>query len=334
MHTIPELVRQAGAVGLVTQREVLAGRVSVRCESADDSVHAILVGDEPVGYVKKGTDGTGTDDIIGRERRALSCLSAEDLGPQLLPGQPGNCLWVGVVRGVGLARIRGSAPELAEVCETWGVAVAQLHRLSTGRTGVPEAPRPWLLLPGRRDRAAHQVARGSARAGVLDAIDSESGLAAVTSEVAARWTDRHWMHGELTAAHVVVEIAPPVRVRFLNFENAGAGDPAWDLATAMDTITWMSQHWQTPAAPLIDYFLRGYRRAGGMGTVYPAMSAVRSLATAWWLAGFTDSSSAEVGGDTPEVGGGPAEVGGSAHWWLERARSFAARAGSRAHRAA
>ncbi len=321
MHTIPELVAQAGAVGLVTQREVRSGRVTVRTDTANDAVHAILVGGQPVGYVKKRAPGGGTDDPISRERRALSCLDDHDLGPRLLSAQPGDCLWVGVVRGTDLAHARGSVPELAEVCETWGVAVARLHRLSTARAGVPEAPRPWLLVSERRERAARHLTRGSAQSAVLSVIESEPGLRAVGSEVAARWTDRHWMHGGLTATHVVVEWAPPLRVRFLNFENAGLGDLAWDLATAIDTITWMSRRWQTPAEPLVDYFLRGYRRAGGLGTLYPAVQAVRALATAWWLAGSDAAEPTDK--ETIDVCG-----------WLDRARGFAARARSRSSAAA
>jgi aminoglycoside phosphotransferase len=315
MQTVPQIVAQANAVGLVTQREVRDGMVTVRSESAGEHVHAILVGNHPVGYVKERPSGSRQDDVINRERRTLTYLREVDLGPRLLAAQPGgDTLWVGVVRGVDLAHARGTVPELAEVCETWGVAVAQLHRLSTARPGVMEAPRPWLLAPDHRARVASGAVRGSDRAAIIAAIDNEPSLRAASRQVDARWTDRQWMHGDLTSANVVVESAPPMRVRFMNFEHAGLGDPAWDLATAMDTITWMAPQWRTPAEPLIDYFLRGYRRSGGLGTLYPAIQAVRALATAWQLAG-TRQDPTGVRAAEPD-----------SKTWLDRARAFAARA--------
>ncbi|MET1004302.1 MAG: aminoglycoside phosphotransferase family protein, partial [Propionibacteriaceae bacterium] len=235
---------------------------------------------------------------------------------------PDDALWFGVVRGVDLAHATGAVPELAEVCEAWGVAVAALHRLPTSRIGITEAPRPWLLEAQRRARLARGVRRGSARATVMDALDREPSLRAALEQVSARWTERHWMHGELRPHNVVVESNPPLRVRFLDFGQAGLGDPAWDLATAVDSITGLAPGWMTPAEPLVDYFLRGYRRAGGPGTLYPAVQASSALATAWQLADTTDGTSDQLS-DGATIGR-----------WLDRARAFARRAGMQPRAAA
>jgi hypothetical protein len=63
-----------------------------------------------------------------------------------------------------------------------------------------------------------------------------------------------------------------------------------DLASASDTIAWMSPRWHVKPQPLVDDFLLGYRRAGGPGRLYPAMQAVRALTNAFRLAGSPSGS--------------------------------------------
>jgi aminoglycoside phosphotransferase len=319
MNTVRELVAQASSVGLVTPREVRDGVVSIRDESRNNHVHAIMVRNHPVGYVKQRgwaslLDG---DDVINRERTNLRYLRDVDLGPRLLPDQPGDGLWVGVVKGVGLAEQRGNLPELTEVCQAWGVAVAELHGLRTTSAGLIQAPRPWVLQPSHRSRSMHDVGSASGYAAVLKAVDNEPVLRAAADQVEQRWANRYWIHGDLSATNVLVERVPSLRVRFIDFESAGIGDPAWDLATALDTIAWLTPIWHSSAEPLKEFFLRGYTRAGGTGRLYPAMQAVRSLATAWQAASHLDDGSQPR---EPEV------VLAEVHHWLNRARGYAARA--------
>jgi hypothetical protein len=63
---------------------------------------------------------------------------------------------------------------------------------------------------------------------------------------------------------------------------------------------------------LVDYLIFGYRRAGGPGQLYPAIQAVRALATGLWVA------------NTPQQ-----QIGQEAEleFWLGRARAYAARVG-------
>jgi aminoglycoside phosphotransferase len=317
MHTVPELVAQASEVGLVTHREVQDGVVSVRDQSGSNHpVHAILVRDHAVGYVKEQGCPGGRDghDVIARERQTLAYLDELDLGPRLLDRTPGEALWVGVVKGVGLERQHGNICQLAEICQSWGAAVGELHRMSTTGPGITYAPQPWSLHPDHRPPTMRAVSRNSAGATVLQAIESEPLLRVAAHEACQRWRARHWIHGDLTAANVVVQTAPSVRVRFVDFEDAGLGDPTWDLATVLDSITWLAPRWHTLPQPLIEYFLSGYRRSGGPGVLYPAMQAVRAVATAWQVA-QTELDSSDPDALRAEVSA-----------WLDRARHFAVRA--------
>jgi len=148
---------------------------------------------------------------------------------------------------------------------------------------------------------------------VLKAYESSSDLRAATREVDERWTELHWIHGNLNATNVVVDHQPALRVSFVDRDGVGLGDPAWDLASAVDVIAWLSPGWHAFPQALVDYFLLGYRRAGGPGRLYPAMQAVRALGTAVWAATHESADGKNL------------ETGVSA--WLDRARAHAARVG-------
>ena len=180
---------------------------------------------------------------------------------------------------------------------------------------APLAVRPWVIDPEHLTASRRRAAAGFGYAAVLKAYDSSRDLRAAASEVDARWTELHWIHGNLNAANVLVEPRPSLRVSFIDPEAVGIGDPAWDLAAAVDMIAWLSPRWRTTPQPLVDYLILGYRRAGGPGRLYPAMQAVRALATAVWVA------------DSPYESSGKAHVEGQLEFWLDRARAYAARVG-------
>jgi aminoglycoside phosphotransferase (APT) family kinase protein len=213
-----------------------------------------------------------------------------------------------------LAQQRGTIAQLAHICQAWGAALATLHTTSTRRLRAPLAPRPQVLsarwfMPSIRDAAG-----GSGYAEVLEAYESSPDLRAAAIEVDQRWTEQHWIHGNLSASTVMVEEQPALRVSFLDLERAGLGDPAWDLASAVDTINWLSPRWHAVAQPLADYMILGYRRAGGPGRLYPAIQAVRALATAVWVAELSQEWTGQEDGD-------------ELAFWLDRARAYAARVG-------
>ena len=217
--------------------------------------------------------------------------------------------------GVDLARYQGNVAELAAICQAWGTALATFHTMSIRRSVAPVAPRPAVLNPRHLMPSMRDAALGSGYATVLEAYESSPDLRAAASEVDDRWTEQHWIHGNLSASSVVVEQRPALRVSFVDLEGVGLGDPAWDLAAAVDTIDWLSPLKGAMPQLLVEYLLQGYRRAGGPGRLYPAMQAVRTLASALHAAGSEhESNRLEVErADLTSL--------------LERARAYAARVG-------
>ncbi len=222
--------------------------------------------------------------------------------------------------GADLAQQRGTIAQLAQICQAWGAAIATLHTTSTRRLPASLAPRPRVLSPWRLMPSMRDAAGGSGYAAVLEAYESSPDLRAAAIEVDQRWTEQHWIHGNLSANTVMVEEQPALRVSFLDLEGGGLGDPAWDLASAVDTITWLAPRlelasgWHAVAQPLVDYLILGYRRAGGPGRLYPAIQAVRALATAVWVAELPEERTKQEAQEELEL-------------WLDRARAYAARVG-------
>jgi Ser/Thr protein kinase RdoA (MazF antagonist) len=217
--------------------------------------------------------------------------------------------------GADLVQQRGTVAELAQICQAWGAAIATLHTTAVRRSSAPLAARPWVLDPEHMTASTRRMASGFEYVAVLRAYESSRDLRAAASEVDARWTELHWIHGNLNASNVLVEHRPALRVSFIDPQDAGFGDPAWDLASAVDMIAWLAPRWRAMPQPLVDYLLLGYRRAGGPGRLYPAIQAVRAMATAIWVANLPHGSAG--------VERSQAELA----VWLDRAREYAARVG-------
>jgi Ser/Thr protein kinase RdoA (MazF antagonist) len=214
-----------------------------------------------------------------------------------------------------LVQQRGTVAELAQICQAWGSAIAALHTTATHGSSAPLTARPWVIDPEHRTASMKSVLTGPGHKAVLHAYESSGELRAAAREVDERWTELHWIHGDLNATNVFVQHRPALLISFADLDGAGLGDPAWDLASAVDMIGWLSQRWRALSQPLVEYLLLGYRRAGGPGRLYPAMQAVRALATAKWVAESPLESTSEQ------------HIEAEVAFWLDRARAHAARLG-------
>jgi Ser/Thr protein kinase RdoA (MazF antagonist) len=288
-----DLLAQAVTAGLVAVREV-ADRVVGCATSANGSTSTLLLRGQPIAYVRHRPLPHG-EDAVSREERCLRLLADTGLVPEVLPGT-GDAVWTSAVRGRRLNAVTGTMAELADVCQTWGAAIAALHLTRIAPADEPPiAPRPWVLDPDRLPRTMRQAPAGSARAFVLRTLGSDRGLQRTVDRAADRWSADHWIHGDLTAERVLVQHAPELRVRFVDLRGAGLGDPGWDLAGALETIgalTAAQAPWHAASgACLSDYLLHGYRRAGGSAVIDPGTRALRMIARAWESAAMLDARS-------------------------------------------
>ena len=310
----PRLLAQAIGAGLVSADDVLDGLVAVAVRSRSNVVHRISRAGRPVAYVKERgaaslLDG---DDVVALEGAALRALSGLDRVCDALPLGAGTALWTRAVAGTPLGEALPADP--GQACRAWGAALAPLHRWPVRADGHAGAPPPWAAdaaAPPPSMRGCPDDAPGGR---VLAAARREAPLRAAAAHVRRRWRPLGWIHGDLSAANVLVDGARrPADVRFVDLEHSGLGPPEWDVATALDTIAALAPGWGASARRLGGAFLAGYRRAGGPGRVNPCFQAVRALTTAWQESWTPDGAARADGA---------AAAGAS----LARARGFAGRA--------
>lgn len=313
MSLTTELVAQAGQMGLVTQREISDGLVGVG-ELDGGRLLTVTVHSHPVAYVRPEPSPCASPGVaLDRERAVLSAIRDIDCVPEVLAGSPEESLWLTVLDGAELSDQRRNMAEYAEICQAWGATLGRLHALPVRFSGRWTAPRPGVLDTRQLARTVRAARPGSAYAEVFGAYQSSFALRTAAVDVAERWTARHWIHGNLTPAHVLVTDRPSLRIGFIDLAEAGLGDPAWDLAAAIEVIAGLSRGWQASAGALVEYFMQGYRHAAGPAQLWPAVQAVRALTIAWQSAG-------DPSGDRDELS-----------FWLNRARLHADRAALRGY---
>ena len=299
------LAAQARRCGLVTQRELAAGVVEVigplgRCQVGDGGgTYAVTTGRRPVGYVKVAAGHPGR---LERERAVLTALAERDCAAEIVEGPREDQLWTAVAGSRSVADVRGSMNDVLDLCQAWGAALGRLHttpvRVSRTGGGRPPRARPWVLDRRTLVRTLAGEGPGPAtdrRHWILACLEESVELRLAAAEVAERWTAEHWVHGDLRLAQVMVSEHGGPRVRFVGLGYGGLGDPAWDLAAAYDGLTAQAVVWGLPTTLTVEYFLQGYRHAGGPARLYPAMQAVHALAAAWQDAEADTASGAVTG---------------------------------------
>ena len=314
---IATMLKEAAAVGLVSDREVREQQVQIRVASARGTMFALVVRGHLIGYAKPPLGGRAAR-RPAQEAVTTGRLATLDLGPRLHGDAETQTatIWTSALPGSTLDRQRGSASDLAESMQAWGLAVAQLHTERSVRPPAP-APRPWVLGPQLRPPLGtmpRSVPLSPACASVVRATACDPSLRRAARQADDRWSESGWMHGDLSPEHVIVQRAADVQVRFVDFGRAGAGDPSWDLACALETIVRLAPGWRVDDRVLADYFLHGYRRGGGSGRLDPELRALRALEIAWQIA-------------TAAIGSGPGRVDEQVAGWLDRARAYAGRSG-------
>jgi aminoglycoside phosphotransferase len=309
------LVAEAHAVGVVSSRERREGQVRIRLASRPRSgtgraVQAVLVGGRAVAYVKERTDRPTATAGSPTERSALAQLAGLELAPRVLADAA--ALWTSALPGTALDLLRGTAADLAEVAQSWGLALAGLHTEHGARPRAA-APRPWVL-GAAAPRWPQRKVPPDAAALVLRVAASDPALRRAARQAHDRWTESGWIHGDIAPRHVIATCAGS-GVRFVDFAAAGAGDPRWDVACALESIAQLAPVWRVSENVLSEYFLLGYRRGGGPGRVDPELRGLRALDIAWQIAAGEQAA------------GGPGSVRDEVGAWLTRARAFVGRSG-------
>lgn len=253
---------------------MLAGDVAVHPQSRSNIVHRVERHGVPVAYVKQRgaaslLDG---DDAVAAERRALTSLGGLAAVPALLPVPDPAAVWVAAVAGEPFTALPVGGERFHAACRALAVALVEVHRHPVS-PDAPDARRPWAFGPGGLPASMRGWPEDSGCATVLAAA-AEPELAAAVEHASARWGPQGWIHGDVALANVLVV---GDRAVLVDWEGAGLGDPAWDLASAVGLLRDLDP--QGAQA-----FLTAYWRAGGPAPLDDGVLAVRALQTAWQAA--------------------------------------------------
>lgn len=231
------VLRRLVELELVDGGAALGGRVQVDDVSRSNAVVALRVDDQPVLVLKRPGLAVDHQDP-GCEERAyewLAGLAGDSLGPSLLAVVDGH-LVIEAVQDAQPLHAALAATGGPRLLEDLGVLLGRVHAAADGEGLRPR--RPWALdlVVGRLppwlegDRAID---------GIVDAVMAEHALCSVHEAFRACWRPEVPMHGDVKFDNVLVGRTggnPRHRLVLVDWELAGLGLAAWDLAGIVDGL--------------------------------------------------------------------------------------------------
>ena len=226
---LSRLVRDLVDAGVMDAGAALAGRVTVDDLSRSNAVGRVAVDGAPVVVVKGGAGSADGVDPVVAERAAYRWLGRLPATAAVAPsaqavGEDGvatEALDAAITLHVALA---GAGPDAQEaLVARLGAALGAVHAAPGGARHLV-ARRPWVLgVAGGRVPAPYAAGEVRARPAVVAAL---AGLDRA-------WRPRTVVHGDVKFDNVLVAGG---RLVLVDWELAGRGEPAWDLAGVVDGL--------------------------------------------------------------------------------------------------
>jgi aminoglycoside phosphotransferase (APT) family kinase protein len=272
-------VRRLVDAGILDAENVLDGGVSVTDLSRSNEVSLVRVDGQAQAVAKHVSVPVDEIDPFDAELAAYRFLAAEPetsaIAPRLLVAFPGDrALVLEAIDGAqSLHEAIAASPDSAEpLLAALGRLLAVLHGARCAASSGLAPRRPWVL--GLAEgRAPAMLAGNAAAASVIDRIARHAGLRAAIAELDRVWVSVAPIHGDVKFDNVLVAGAPGAHVWLVDWELAGQGDPAWDLAGVVDGLL----------LPLLvgGAGARPHSAGGALGLAAPAIDAHRlSVGTA------------------------------------------------------
>jgi len=286
--TIRWLLRQ----GLLAPAEVVSGAVTVRDRSRSNPVHAVEVGGTARWFVKWATDREPDEAASSQRERDVYVLASTlgDAGalPRLAAVDE-DALALETVEGVAVSALGDPGPH---VLAAIGHAIGRWHERarSVEAASAPRPVRPWVL----RLFGDEPPSFLAGHAAIPPLLEDAVGAAAAVDVARSAWKVETVIHGDLRWDNCLWQETAG-RATLLDWEFAGWGDPAWDLAglladpVAVAATAAGPDRFPILARPLIAATVDGYVAAGGSAevvdrsfTLLPARLLVSACQQATW----------------------------------------------------
>lgn len=234
--------------GLLDGRDALAGRIVVQPAQGSNEVGIVRVGGRPVLVLKRNSVAVDGVDPFVAERDAYRWLAARTHGAALAPGLVAvldDTLVLEALEGLRpFHERRDSDGDPAPILEMIGRRLAELHSAPPDRERL-RLRRPWVLdVPGGD---LPDLFSGDPELRSLAArIGASASLCAAVEELDRSWRPLAPIHGDVKFDNILVGADPPEDdsrtskrapcVVLIDWELAGLGLPAWDVAGLLDGL--------------------------------------------------------------------------------------------------
>jgi Ser/Thr protein kinase RdoA (MazF antagonist) len=296
--------------GLVDAVTACDREVSIRDASRSNPVHVLAVDGASRLVVKEAGPAVDAGCFLAAEAAAYRWLAREPrltaIAPRVaaLPGDDGWLVLDAVADAHSMYELIGTLDdEFRELVAELACLLARLHLTSAraGRGGaILPRRRPWLLeLPGGA-LPGFVTANLEARRLVAD-LRGRPELMALVENVGAAWRSSAAIHGDVKWDNVLVrrQSGGGWRLWLIDWELAGWGDPAWDLAALVEGVVTTSVLADAAldcgsAMPIVRDAVHAYGKIVGRGsTIAPERLArfvgARLLQVAVQLAAMTET---------------------------------------------
>jgi hypothetical protein len=229
--------------GLINSTDIANKGVRVSSNSRSHSLHFVYIGGERRYAVKSASRNHEVDPSRLNREALIYRLAAG------LPGQPSflplchlaegatGLLVLNAIDGPSVhAYMQRAQPDIAMVCQALGQALGMAHRdLAPLSRSVPPAI-PWILhlfIPGPAEFVwGHPHMRW-----LLEHLQNRWHWQSLLKQLRHQWRPQTLMHGDLKWDNsVLYRSAFGPKVCLIDWELAGWGDPAWDLACLVQEL--------------------------------------------------------------------------------------------------
>jgi aminoglycoside phosphotransferase (APT) family kinase protein len=221
--------------GLLSAEAVVGGGVVIREVSSRNRNFAVEVDGGPSYLLKQGRSAEGAA-TVAREAAVLEEVASrgEEVKARL-PGVVGydtgeGILVLELLRGAEDLRTRQTRQEVfpEHLGEQLGNSLGTLHREM--RETYPQAPTPWVLSIHRPDTGVFRDA-SAANLELIGIVQNAEGVGERLDELRRGWRIETLIHQDAKWENCLV--AEDDRLYLVDWELAVAGDPHWDLGTAL-----------------------------------------------------------------------------------------------------
>jgi hypothetical protein len=229
--TVHALAAHLVAKGLLTHAEVVGGKVSFLDQSRRNCNFQVRIGRSRGYFVKHARTAADTLDTEGEFYRSVRARPLARYVPSLRDYDRDQRLLVLQLfcRGRDLSEtLAGRGRISRRVAADLGGAVAAIHQ-SSGEWLARSAVVPWVLSLPRpsvgllRDMSAANVE-------ILRIVQQSRVLCRNLESLARSWRPRALIHHDLRLANCVATME---RLRIVDWESAGSGEPAWDVGSIL-----------------------------------------------------------------------------------------------------